>query len=721
MISCSAHRHSFVLALFILGSLATTRPAAAAGASGDSVRYGSPIDLPLAMSATFGEYRAGHFHAGVDFSTGGREGIPVLAIDDGQVVRVRASAQGYGRAIYLRTRSGQLAVYGHLSSFMPELARYVEAQQDSLGRYRVDLTPAAGRFPIKRGQVLGRSGSSGAGGPHFHFEMREGDIAINPLAEIRVPDRNPPQLFALFVIPFEARARVNGGRERVRIPFSPQAASGLISTPPITIEGRVGLSVQGYDRAGASADNHLGIYRLELWVDGERAFSSQYDRFDYLRNHEVEAQYDYEEVLHGRKSVANLFVPAGVVGDFYGGLPVGSGILTGGPPSAGGRPGWPGERMLAAGEHKLKIISTDAAGNRLTAVATLVVHAPASLKSTVGTVASPTPTADSIGSTFTGPGVRLLPDGRMADVELVFGTWRGTPEILLPGATPLVSLGNGRYRARIDATGAASLAVGELPKAGNAPMMCEPMRWDVPLPWIPAGRADAGTSFLADHRVRVELKPGSFFEDAYVFAEPVVGAGPAWPKGLTPRSPVYELEPSTLPLDQGFWLGLEPAADADVDGTKAVSLYRFDGDDWSYVGSEHKSADGRSWIGADVKKLSRFALARDTVPPQVEWLSPAAAITAVSSAGSTTSSAPAGSGARPLLRVRVRDAGAGFREDDLTFIIDGKAVPSEWDPDAGDLRYTPRKALAPGRHELIAEAKDRAGLVTRRERTLTVR
>jgi len=48
-------------------------------------------------------------------------------------------------------------------------------------------------------------------------------------------------------------------------------------------------------------------------------------------------------------------------------------------------------------------------------------------------------------------------------------------------------------------------------------------------------------------------------------------------------------------------------------------------------------------------------------------------------------------------------------------------VPSEWDPDAGDLRYTPRKALAPGRHELIAEAKDRAGLVTRRERTLTVR
>jgi hypothetical protein len=736
MISCSAHRHSFVLALFILGSLATTRPAAAAGASGaDSVRYGSPIDLPLAMSATFGEYRQGHFHAGVDFSTGGREGVPVLAIDDGQVVRVRASAVGYGRAIYVHTRSGQLAVYGHLSSFMPELARYVESVQDSLGRYRVDLTPPAGRFPVKRGQVLGRSGSSGAGGPHFHFEMREGDIAINPLGEIRVPDVHPPQLFALFVTPLEVQARVNGGREKVRIPFSPKVGSGLVSTPPITIEGRVGLGVQGYDRAAAAADNHLGIYRLELWVDGERAFSSQYDRFDYLRNHEVEAQYDYEEVLHGRRSVANLFVPVGVVGDFYGGLPAGSGVLTGGPAPAAGQGAWPGERVLTAGEHALKIVATDAAGNQRSAVANLIVRelAPAS----TGTQPIPGSSPPAVEHASAGsdsirlatptdgqPRVKLTPDGRMAEVEVDFnpallalggcGSGLESLAILLPGATQFAPAGSGRFRARIDAQG------GSLPIEGRRIFpegsACEPgVRWDLHLPWIAARRTDTGTSFLADRKVRVELKPDAFFEDTYVFATPVTGSGPAWPKGLTPRSPVFELEPATLPLDQGFWLGLEPAPDPDG-GTKAVSLYRFDGDDWSYVGSEHKSGDGRSWIGGDVKRLSRFALARDTGPPQVEWLSPASAITAISSAGTSP-----GAGARPLIRVRVRDDGAGFREDDLTFIIDGKAVPSEWDPDAGDLRYTPRKPLAPGRHVLIAEAKDRAGLVTRRERTLTVR
>jgi len=713
MTSRSAHRHSFAIALVILGSLAATRAAAPAGAAGaDSTRYGSPIDLPMAMSATFGEYRPGHFHAGVDFSTGGREGIPVLAIDDGQVVRVRASALGYGRSIYVRTRAGQLAVYGHLSGFMPELARYVESVQDSLGRYRVDLTPPAGRFPVKKGQVIGRSGSSGAGGAHFHFEMREGDIAINPLAEIQVPDHFAPQLFALHVIPLEARARVNGGRERARIAFSPKPGQGLAATAPITIEGRVGLSVQGYDRAGATADNHLGIYHLELWVDGERVFSSKYDRFDYLRNHEVEAQYDYEEVLHGRRSVVHLFVPAGVVGDFYGGLPAGAGVLHGGAaPSAG--QSWPGERILTPGEHALKIVAADAAGNQLAVAATL----------RVVETAVPAAGAESATATFSDtmatapPRVKLVPDGRMATLELDFGAPPAAPPLVrAPGVTDLTALGTGRFRVRLDATGQTPIPVSARLPGAHPGVQGAQSLWQVDLPWIPVQRLDASTTFLADRQVRVELKTGAFFEDAYLFAETLSGTVPALPAGLTPRSARFQLEPSTLPLDQGFWLGLEPNADAD-EGIEAVSLYRYDGDEWSYVGSERRAGDGRSWIGADVKRLSQFALAKDTVPPQVEWVSPAMTITAVSSTGS--GSAPGGS--RPLLRARVKDVGAGFREDDLTFLIDGRPVPSEWDPDTGDLRYTPRQPLGPGRHVLIAQAKDRAGLVTRRERTLTVR
>ncbi len=231
-------------------------------------RYGMPIaGANPAVSSTFGEYRPGHFHAGVDFSTGGRVGIPVLAIDDGHVVRVRASGLGYGRAIYVQLRDGRLAVYAHLSSYMPELARYVESVQDSLGRYRVDLWPAAGRFPVKRGQTIGNSGRSGAGGPHFHFEMREGDIALNPMSHgFVLDDARAPLLHALYFTPLVSTARVNGWSRKLRVPLVQGTGSVLTARETIELHGPVAVSLQAHD-PGQDPENRLGIYRLELWVD----------------------------------------------------------------------------------------------------------------------------------------------------------------------------------------------------------------------------------------------------------------------------------------------------------------------------------------------------------------------------------------------------------------------------------------------------------------------
>ena len=38
-----------------------------------------PLDPPLRITGSFGELRGGHFHAGLDFSTGGTTGRPVYA------------------------------------------------------------------------------------------------------------------------------------------------------------------------------------------------------------------------------------------------------------------------------------------------------------------------------------------------------------------------------------------------------------------------------------------------------------------------------------------------------------------------------------------------------------------------------------------------------------------------------------------------------------------
>jgi Peptidase family M23 len=663
-------------------------------------RYVLPIagDRP-AVSSTFGEYRPGHFHAGVDFSTAGRVGIPVLAVDDGHVVRVRASGLGYGRAIYVQLRDGRLAVYAHLSSYKPTLARYVESQQDSLGRYRVDLWPEVGRFPVKRGETIGHSGRSGAGGPHFHFELREGDIALNPMSHgLTLDDAREPLLHALYFTPLSSAARVNGGARKLRVPLV-QGTGVLTAREAIELRGPVAVSLQGHD-PGRDPENRLGLYRLELWVNGASAFEAQFDRIDYLRNHEVEAQYDYEEALRGRRSVQNLFVPWGVTGAYYGPFQAGAGILYAG--EAGERvpttvgPGYGSK--LSPGMHALRVVASDAAGKRTEAEVSLRVPPPS----------TPAPVAPRLAasSAAAGPAPLRMPrlelraEGRIADALLDFGAPLSAPPVIrIPGSPSPAEvhlLGPGRYRVRFDALGQPALILAH----GAADSAGAPAGDRLPLDWLsaPSGRALQGT--LAGGRVLVELPSGAFFEDAYLWAaeDPTP---PALSAGLKAASPVFVIEPGILPLDQGFWLGIRQNAGASGEG---VALYRLDRGEWDHEGDEVRP---EGIVGGTVKRLSHFVLARDVVPPHVEWLSPTAERLST--------------GAQPLLRARVRDSESGFREDDLTFFIDGRRVPSEWDPDAGDLRYTPRTPLAPGKHPLVVEARDRAGLTTRRELTITVR
>lgn len=157
-----------------------------------------PLDPPLRLTGTFGEYREGHFHAGVDFSTGEVVGKRVYAALPGAIIRLRASGAGYGRSIYLKADDGRLLVYGHLDSFDEPLASYVDSAQRATATYEQDLWPDTTRFRVRAGQRLGWSGRSGTGPPHLHFEIRRGDEAYNPLlAGVVVDDTVPPRIRAV--------------------------------------------------------------------------------------------------------------------------------------------------------------------------------------------------------------------------------------------------------------------------------------------------------------------------------------------------------------------------------------------------------------------------------------------------------------------------------------------------------------------------------------------
>src|SRR5687767_12426388 len=75
-----------------------------------------PIDPPLRVTATFGEYRTGHFHAGLDFSTEQRVGRPVFAPVTGAVERVRTSGAGFGRSLMIRAPDGRTILFAHLDA-----------------------------------------------------------------------------------------------------------------------------------------------------------------------------------------------------------------------------------------------------------------------------------------------------------------------------------------------------------------------------------------------------------------------------------------------------------------------------------------------------------------------------------------------------------------------------------------------------------------------------
>lgn len=103
------------------------------------------------------------FHAGVDIPA--PAGATVRAVRAGRVVHA-GWAGGYGNLVVIDHGGGVCSRYGHLE--------------------RVLVAPGD---PVATGQKIGEIGSTGRStGPHLHYEVRMGRIAIDPLrAAMRVP------------------------------------------------------------------------------------------------------------------------------------------------------------------------------------------------------------------------------------------------------------------------------------------------------------------------------------------------------------------------------------------------------------------------------------------------------------------------------------------------------------------------------------------------------
>ena len=245
--------------------------------------YHWPLDLPKLLTSSFAEYRVGRFHAGIDLRTGGI-GKAVHAADDGYVCRVRCSPWGYGKAVYLRLEDGHTVVYAHLDAFAEPLAGYVRAAQHARQSYTVDLYPEAGKFPVSRGEVIARSGQTGTGVPHLHYEFRDAaERPVNPrLLGITWPDSTRPVIRKVVIAPAGPDTRLGADI----VPLVREArrkGPGEYVCDPVSAYGRIGFGLDVIDPANKGATK-LGVYLVRTVAGDEELFRVRNDRLSYDTN-----------------------------------------------------------------------------------------------------------------------------------------------------------------------------------------------------------------------------------------------------------------------------------------------------------------------------------------------------------------------------------------------------------------------------------------------------
>jgi flagellar protein FlgJ len=99
------------------------------------------------------------FHKGIDIAAA--SGTPIGAAAEGTVVFAGRN-KGYGNMVMVEHADGRRTLYAHASRL------FVKAGDQ-----------------VRRGQTIAAVGSTGhSTGPHLHFEVREGAVALNPLKNI---------------------------------------------------------------------------------------------------------------------------------------------------------------------------------------------------------------------------------------------------------------------------------------------------------------------------------------------------------------------------------------------------------------------------------------------------------------------------------------------------------------------------------------------------------
>jgi murein DD-endopeptidase MepM/ murein hydrolase activator NlpD len=709
-------------------------------------RYRPPLDVEVSPVSSFGEYRPDHLHPGIDLSTGGRTGLPVHAIADGDIFRLKVEWRGYGRALYVRHADGRISVFAHLESFEEKTlkleSRVAAARQQTRSRYPGDISIDP-PLRVRRGQVIAFSGESGAGLPHLHFELRrdEGHPSDPSPAVGRIREQPAIRFEALILLAAEPSALVQGERS-AEIRLSRDAAGYYMPASPPVVTGSFlpEARLVSEDREG----HRFGIRQLTVTLDGTAVYRFRMEEFSFdaypqiglLMDHarsrlspsastyrlqrvpgnELGRMHDAPETPWPALSPGNHLLEVEAAGAFGGSARARIPFRVARPPELR----WTREPATQEGAVRMSLTGWGpegaAGGKSPISYAFLGQGAAAPCRDRSSAPQEETctfefaPGSQGIVARLEeagvvvkrllqplpagGSSVTLVPRPRPGFLDLELASLSGSP----PARARLLGEGGKEVGTlEIEAIGENRLAI-PLPYDTLRLMRKVVLEWpegqaNPPIELVPEAVYASPESDLRFARCGIELQipKGALYAPAAVACESIKPPVAKEGAGALPRGAAVRLLPEGLPLSRKA--SLRFPISADISTPNRLGIYRLDSASaaWVYQGGERQ---GDAFV-FNTGRFDTYALMEDVTPPTVLGIEPS----------------PEGRPRSPFsqFKVRVQDDASGLGYDGVHLALDGAELIMEYDPDRGWATGRTDRPLSRGIHALEYWAEDRAG------------